>query len=93
VGEGGTVRAIRRAVVFVMNDAGMVAPRAIDIGLSDWVRTEIVAGLEEGERVALVGAAQLQAQQQSLSARGGINPFGVTVPGGGRGGGGGGRGF
>jgi HlyD family secretion protein len=90
VGEAGTVRLIRRAVVFTVDEEGTVAPRAVDIGLSDWVRTEIVAGLEEGDRVALVGAAQLQAQQQQLNRGGGFNPLGGMVPGGGfRGGGGG----
>jgi HlyD family secretion protein len=98
VGESGTVRLIRRAVVFVVDSAGTIAPRAVDIGLSDWVRTEIVGGLEEGDQVALVGAAQLHAQQQALN-RGGMNPLGGMIPGagiggrGGGGGGGGGRGF
>ena len=95
VGEAGTVRLIRRAVVFVVQEDGTVAPRAVDIGLSDWVRTEIVGGLEEGDQVALVGAAQLQAQQlqQQMSGRGGLMPFVGGVPGGGfRGGGPGGGG-
>jgi hypothetical protein len=94
VGEQGTVRVIRRALVFVVDSVGGVAPRAVDIGLSDWVRTEIVAGVEEGDRVALVGAAQLQERQQELSGRaGGFLPFsGPVIRGGGPGGGGGGGG-
>jgi HlyD family secretion protein len=88
-GQGGA-RATTRAVVFVVDASGVVSPRAVQIGLSDWIRTQIVSGLEEGEQVALVGAAQLQAQQEA--ARGGpsLNPFGGGIPGGG---GGRGRGF
>jgi hypothetical protein len=93
VGEQGTVRVIRRAMVFVTDSVGGVAPRAIDIGLSDWVRTEIVGGLEEGDKVALVGAAQLQQQQQQLSRGGGFSPIPIPGAGGGRAFGGGGGGF
>jgi len=53
--------------------------------LNDWDRTQVLSGLEEGDRVALIGAAQLQAQQTEfmdrMRNRGGGNPFG----GGGRG--------
>ncbi|NNM35278.1 MAG: efflux RND transporter periplasmic adaptor subunit, partial [Gemmatimonadetes bacterium] len=34
------------------------------MGLNDWDYAEILAGLEEGEELAQIGAAQLQAQQQ-----------------------------
>ena len=44
-------------------------PRAVVMGLSDWDQTEIMSGLEEGERVAVIGAAQLQAQQQEFLNR------------------------
>jgi HlyD family secretion protein len=52
------------AVTFVVLADGTVEPRAILIGLNDWDNTEILAGVEEGEQLALIGAAQLQAQQQ-----------------------------
>jgi HlyD family secretion protein len=52
------------AVAFVMKADGTVEPRAILTGVNDWDNTEVLAGLEEGEQVALIGAAQLQAQQQ-----------------------------
>ena len=32
--------------------------------MSDWENTEVVSGLEEGEKVLLVSVAQLQQQQQ-----------------------------
>lgn len=69
------------AVAFVMDENGVVAPRAVVMGLSDWDYAEILAGLEEGEELALIGAAQLQAQQQERMERmrqrmGGGRPFG-----------------
>ena len=39
------------------------------MGLNDWDYAEILAGLEEGEQLALIGAAQLQAQQQQRMER------------------------
>jgi HlyD family secretion protein len=69
------------------------------MGIGDWDNTEIVSGVEEGDVLAIVGPAQLQAQQEAFleNMRGrmsGQNPFGGGIPGGGRGfgGGGGGRG-
>lgn len=69
------------AVAFVMDENGVVAPRAVVMGLSDWDYAEILAGLVEGEELALIGAAQLQAQQQERMERmrqrmGGGRPFG-----------------
>lgn len=71
----------RQAVVFVVNDRGEVAPRPVLLGVNDWNNSEILAGIEEGERVALIGGAQLQAQQQQMSQNmrarmGGGLPFG-----------------
>ena len=56
----------RLAVVFVVDERGTPEPRAVQIVLNDWDRTEIVSGVAEGERVALLGGAQLQAQQQEF---------------------------
>ncbi len=68
------------AVAFVMDEAGVIAPRAVVMGLSDWDYAEILAGLEEGDELALIGAAQLQAQQQErmerMRQRMGGRPFG-----------------
>jgi HlyD family secretion protein len=76
-------REARRAVVFVMAEDGTIEPRAVMIGLNDWDFTEVVSGLEEGELIAIVGAAQLRAQQDEFlnRIRSNSNPFG----GGGRG--------
>jgi HlyD family secretion protein len=89
-----SIRPITRVAVFVMDDAGTLTPRAVTIGLSDFERAEVISGLEEGDRVALVGAAQLaaQQQQQQLQGRGGLQMFGGPMVGGGRGPGGGGGG-
>ena len=81
-------RRVRRAVVFLINDEGVPEPTAVQIGLNDYDVTQILSGVDEGAQVALLGAAELQAQQQQfldrIRERTGGNPFG--------GGGGGGRG-
>ena len=79
----------RPAITFVVWLDGTIEPRPILIGVNDWDNTEVVAGLEEGEEVALIGAAQLQAQQQEFIDRmrermGGGSPFGGGGPRGGR---------
>jgi len=74
--------------VFLINDEGVPEPTAVQIGLNDYDVTQILSGVDEGAQVALLGAAELQAQQQQfldrIRERTGGNPFG--------GGGGGGRG-
>ncbi|MEZ4417502.1 MAG: efflux RND transporter periplasmic adaptor subunit [Gemmatimonadota bacterium] len=78
----------RRGIVFVVTPAGSYEPRMVTLGLSDWDQTEVISGVEEGERVALIGAAQLQAQQQEFLNRireRNTGPFGGGgPPGGGR---------
>ncbi len=72
--------AYQPAVAFVVDQAGNIEARPVIMGLSDWDYAEIVAGLEEGEELALIGAAQLQAQQQDrinrIRNRMGGRPFG-----------------
>ena len=79
-----------QAVVFVIGDDEIIEPRMVMIGLTDWDRTEVVSGLEEGDRVALIGLAQLQAQREEFMERMrsnmGGNPFGMGGRGGFRGG-------
>ena len=53
----------------MVDSAGEIAARPVVIGLNDWDYAEILAGLEEGEQLALIGAAQLQAQQQERMER------------------------
>ena len=55
------------------------------IGLTDWDRTEVVSGLDEGDQVALIGSAQLQMQREEFLERmraRGSNPFGGGIRGG-----------
>lgn len=73
----------RPAVTFVVKADGSLEVRPILIGLNDWDYTEVVAGLEEGEQVALIGAAQLQARRQEWLNR--IRGGGGMFPGGGGG--------
>ena len=78
---------MRRAVVFIMAGDGTIEPRGVMIGLNDWDFTEVVSGLEEGEQIAIVGAARLRASQDEFleRIRSNANPFGGGGPGGGRG--------
>ena len=77
----------RRAVVFVMAEDGTIEPRAVMIGLNDWDFTQVVSGVEEGEQVALIGAAQLRATQDAFleRIRSRTSPFGGGGPGSGGG--------
>lgn len=51
-------------VVFVEAGDGRLEARPVLIGVNDWTNSQILAGLEEGERVAIIGGAQLRAQQE-----------------------------
>ncbi|MCY3808887.1 MAG: efflux RND transporter periplasmic adaptor subunit [Gemmatimonadetes bacterium] len=61
--------AYRPAVGFVVDSAGTIDVRPLVIGLSDWDYVEILAGVQVGEDLALVGPAQLQARQQERIRR------------------------
>lgn len=65
----GTPRETRPAVVFVVTGENGIEARRVQVGLNDWDNTEVVTGLEEGEQLAIIGAAQLQAQQQEFLNR------------------------
>jgi HlyD family secretion protein len=83
----------RPGVVFVQGAAGtQPQPRRVLLGLSDWEHTEVLSGLEAGEKVLLVAVAQLQQQQQQSLERMRQRAGGGVIPGqggGARGGGGG----
>jgi HlyD family secretion protein len=72
------------------------SPRPVRVGISDFDYTEILSGVTQGEQVALLGAAVLQAQREQIQSRvragtgGGLQQ--QTTPAPGAGGGGGGRG-
>jgi HlyD family secretion protein len=83
-------RQSRPAVVFILSADSIPEPRLVQIGLNDWDRTQVVSGVEEGETLVVVGAAQLMAQQAEFLNRmrermGGGSPFGGGSRGGGRG--------
>ena len=83
-------------VVFVKKD-GKYIPRVVRVGISDFDNTEIMSGVTQGEQVALLGAAVLQAQREQLQQRiragtgGALQQQTAPAAGGGGGGGGGGR--
>ena len=76
---GAPTRDTRSAVVFVMNADSVPEPRLVQIGLNDWDHTQVVTGVQEGDVLVVVGAAQLMAQQQEfldrMRSRMGGNPF------------------
>jgi hypothetical protein len=59
----------RPAVAFVVRADGTLEFRPVLIGVNDWDNTVVLAGLEEGERVALIGVAQLLAEQEDMRNR------------------------
>lgn len=94
--EGGAAPAAetRPGAVFVLGPDGQPQARAIQIGLGDWDNTQVTGDVAEGDVLVVVGAAQLQAQQQQFMDRmrermgGDSNPFGGAPSGGGFPGGG-----
>ena len=78
MGGGTGDPAFQAAVVFVVDEGGNIEARPVVMGLSDWDFAEILAGLEPGEQLALIGAAQLQARQDERMQRmmGRMRPFG-----------------
>jgi HlyD family secretion protein len=87
----------RSGLVFVQNGTTW-EPRVLRLGIANYDFTEVVSGVEEGERVALMSAAilQLRRQEQMDRTKAMASPLGGTGgmggmggPGGGRGGGGG----
>jgi HlyD family secretion protein len=49
----------RPGIVFVEGPDGTLSPRPVLVGVTDWSNSEILAGLDEGERVALIGVAAM----------------------------------
>jgi HlyD family secretion protein len=103
-GAGGTGGTGGPMIVFVKKADDTYEPHVVRVGISDFDYTEILAGLQQGEQVALLGPAVLEAQRQQLQARvragagGGLQQqtpaggAGAGGAGGARGGGGGGGG-
>jgi hypothetical protein len=88
----------RTGLVFVQKADSTWEPRMVRLGVANYDYTEVLDGLKEGERVALLSAAAMQAQRQAATDRArqmmsGNSPLGggAAAPGGGgRPGGGGG---
>jgi HlyD family secretion protein len=94
---GGMARRTRPGLVFVADSAKKTYhARVVMLGAANFDYTEVVSGLKEGERVALLTSLALQAQrqQQNDRIRQGMGVPGLTpnAGGGGRPGGGGGGG-
>ena len=91
-GQGGGRNRPRTGLVFVQSGATWV-PKMIRLGVANYDYTEVLDGVQEGDKVALLSVAALQAkrqeQQDRMKANMGGGPLGG---GGGPGGGGGGRG-
>jgi HlyD family secretion protein len=78
-------------VVFVRGEKGPEM-KVVLLGLSDWDFTEVVRGLEPGQRVYLISVARLQQQQEQFTNRMRERAGGGMFGGGQRSGGGGGAG-
>ena len=70
----------RPALVFVADSTGF-KPRVVRIGSANLDYTEIVSGLKEGERVALLAVAQAAAARQQANDRMRSMTQGGGVPG------------
>jgi hypothetical protein len=84
----------RSGLVFVQKADSTWEPRMVRLGVANFDYTEVLDGLKEGERVALLSAAAMQAQRQAANDRarqmmGGGSPLGGGTPGGARPAGGG----
>lgn len=76
----------RTGLVFVQKADQTWEARVVRLGVADYDYTEVIAGLEEGDRVALLSAAALQMQRQENQDRmrqmqGGGSPLGGSAGG------------
>ena len=67
-GASGGARRTRAGLVFVKKGTSF-EPRLVQLGASNFDYTEVVSGVKEGEEVALLAAAALQAQRQQQNDR------------------------
>ncbi len=91
-GPGGGGRSGQAQVVFVQTARGL-EPRLVRLGVSDFDYAQVLAGVNEGDEVAMLSVAEIQAkrqqQQAQLRQRMGSAMPGAGGGGGARGGGGG----
>ncbi len=76
---GGAARS-RTGLVFIQIGAGKYEPRLVKIGASNYDYSEVLSGLKEGDSVATLAVAALQAKRDLQNARFG-NMAGGGVPG------------
>jgi HlyD family secretion protein len=83
-------RRARPSLVFVAEN-GLYKPRIVRLGVANYDYTEVLSGLKEGEQVALLAAAAMQARREEQNNRirsmGGLPGMPQARPGGGGGGG------
>ncbi len=79
----------RSGLVFVQQGTSW-EPRLLRLGIANYDFTEVISGLEEGEKVALMSAAimQMRRQEQMDRTKANASPLGGSPAGGGRGPGG-----
>jgi len=58
-----------QAQVAFVKTANGYAARLVRVGISDYEYTQVLAGLEEGDQVALLSVAEIQAQRSALTDR------------------------
>lgn len=85
-GARGGRSASRMGLVFVQRADSSYEARVVRLGVADYDFTEVISGLEEGDRVALLSAAALQMQRQENNDRmramtGGASPLGGATGG------------
>ena len=82
-------RRARPSLVFVAEN-GVYKPRIVRLGVANFDYTEVLSGLKEGEQVALLAAAAMQAKREEQNNRirsmGGVPGMSQPRPGGGGGG-------
>lgn len=90
----GTRARVRPGLIFVAG-GGTYAPKVVMLGVSNYDYTEVIRGAEEGDSVAILSAAAMQAQRQMMQDRmrnmGGVPGMQRQTPAGGGAGGGAGR--
>jgi HlyD family secretion protein len=84
---GGGMRGNRASVVFVKTPRGL-EPRVVRLGVSNYDYAQVLAGVKEGEEVALLSVAEVQAKRQQdqsrMRSRMGAGMPGVSSTGGAR---------
>jgi hypothetical protein len=68
-GEFSSMRGRARAALVFVSDSGKFKPRVIRIGAANLDYTEVVSGLKEGEKVAMLSVAQAAAQRAQANER------------------------